>query len=63
MYQNFVTFTDIMQNKADKIKIEFGFQQIQMPVYYVADKQMIEVLKKCVQEKNSNPSNLAKVSQ
>lgn len=48
MYQNFVTFTDIMQKKADKIKAEFGFSHIAMPVYYIADKSMVDVLKKCV---------------
>lgn len=62
MYQNFVDLTEIMKNKADKIMVEFKFH-VQLPQYYTPEKALVETLKVCIENKQSQPQNLEKISQ
>ncbi len=54
IYQNFVDLTTIMKSKADKIMIEFQFN-LQLPQYYVPDAGLVDTLKYCIENKQSNP--------
>ncbi len=62
IYQNFVDLTNIMKSKADQIMIEFQFN-LQLPQYYVPDAGLLDTLKACMENKQSNPQSLSKVSQ
>ena len=64
MYQNFVNITNIMQSKSDQIMREFGFV-MRLPEFFKPDPSMVELLKTCVNEKQTGQSqtNLTKISQ
>ena len=55
MYQNFVNLTNIMQSKSDQIMREFGFV-MRLPEFFKPDPSMVELLKTCVNEKQTGQS-------
>ena len=55
VYQNFVSLTNVMRGKADKIMLEFGFT-IKLPQYYTPDASLVNTLKICIESKQRNPS-------
>ncbi len=62
VYQNFVSLTNVMKNKADQIMIEFDFN-VKLPQYYTPDASLVDTLRTCVEAKQRNPSqNLEKIS-
>lgn len=50
-----------MKTKADVIMVEFGFT-MKMPNYYTPDASLVETLKTCIEQKQSNPSGLDNIS-
>lgn len=60
-YQNFVNLTDIMKGKADFIMKEFGFT-MKLPQYYTPEASLVDTLRICIEQKQSNPQNLEKIS-
>lgn len=54
IYQNFVNLTSIMKSKSDKIMIEFQFN-LKLPQYYIPDAGIVDTLKYCIENKQSNP--------
>jgi hypothetical protein len=50
VYQNFVSLTNVMKNKADAIMMEFDFN-LKLPQYYTPDGSLVETLRTCVEAK------------
>lgn len=50
VYQNFVSLTNVMKNKADAIMVEFEFN-VKLPQYYTPDKSLVDTLRTCVEAK------------
>jgi len=50
-----------MKSKGERIMSDFGFI-IQLPQFYTPDQTLLDTLKICIEEKESNPSNLERVS-
>jgi hypothetical protein len=50
VYKNFVTLTNIMKTKADKIMMEFEFT-MKTPEYLTPDSSLVETLRQCVEQK------------
>ena len=61
VYQNFVSLTNVMRGRADKIMSEFGFA-IKLPQYYTPDASLVQTLKICIEQKQKNPAGLEQVS-
>ncbi len=63
VYQNFVSLTNVMRNKADKIMMEFEFN-VKLPQYYTPDKSLVENLKTCIDAKvkGNNGQGIEKIS-
>lgn len=62
VYQNFVNLTGIVKGKGELIMREFGFT-MKMPNYYTPDIGLVENLRICVEQKQSNPQKAAEASQ
>jgi hypothetical protein len=62
VYQNFVSLTNVMKNKADAIMMEFDFN-VKLPQYYTPDASLVDTLRTCVDAKQRGQSSqLEKVS-
>ena len=55
VYQNFVSLTNVMRNKADVIMREFDFN-VKMPQYYTPEASLVETLRSCVEAKQKGGS-------
>eukprot|EP00347_Sterkiella_histriomuscorum_P001591 403371440 len=61
VYQNFVNLTQTMRSKCNFIMAEFNFT-VKLPEFYQPDPVLVQTLKICIEEKQSNPSKLDNVS-
>ncbi len=50
VYQNFVSLTKVMKNKAEQIMVTFEFN-VKLPSYYTPDENLVETLRTCVEAK------------